>query len=215
MKKTIAFLLCIVMLASIVSFAGCGKKPKKASTFDLNSLKTIGDVLALETESEMSGYNEFQYVNLFQYGGVYYRIYADLPEGAYDQMEAIDFFDEKHDEKIDAILKDIKITLAEDMTKYIPTEEYLAQYVGKTGQELLDDDFWSNGYSLYDQVFFMGHDIYEFNVYFNETVEFDENDMDDFDEEETIKSMTVKKLEFTGFSNNATNPYDPNAEKDD
>ena len=201
MKKTIAFFLCFV---TVFLLASCGA-PAAKTDFDVNSLKTLGDMLKLEEENEGWAYDETRYVNVFQYGGTTYRVYADLTEEIYNKIEEIDFFDEQREQKMNDILADVKITAAEDMTKYIPTEADLQKYVGKTGQELLDDDFWTSGYWLYDeQHFFMGHDLCEFNVYFNEKIEFKEDEADDFDEEEAIRNLTVKKLEFTGFSGRAT-----------
>lgn len=204
MKKLLALSLCVAML---LAFASCtaAKSKKPVEEIDITSLKTMGDLFRYDVEDGAWSYNEEKFVALYTYGEKTYRVYADFTKEIYDAMEAIDFFDEDKDEKTRKALSGAKITLAEDMDQYLPTEEYLQQYVGKTGQELLDDDFWSSGYNLYgEQTIYMGHDLYEFEVYFNEKIEFDENDMDDFDEEEAIKDLTVKKLVFTDFSSRAT-----------
>lgn len=204
MKRFLTLLLCAVMLLTFVS-CKAAKPQQQTAEIDLASLKTMGDLFRYDVEDDQWGYNEEKIVALYNYGEKTYRIYADLTKEIYDALEAIDFFDEDKVEKTHKALSGAKITKAEDMAQYLPTEEYLQQYVGKTGQELLDDDFWSSGYNLYgEQVFYMGHDLYEFEVYFNEKVEFDENNMEDFDEEEVIKNMTVKKLVFTDFSGRVT-----------
>ena len=199
MKKIIALSLCVVVLLVLAS---CGSKPTETVELDCGKLETLGDVFKLEKDGEMSTYNEKQYVNVFKYGGVYYRVYADLTEKLYNDIEAIDFFDENREQKTNDILGGVKIKLAENMTKYIPTEAELQKYVGKTGQELLDMGFWASGYSLWDdQVFFMGYEMCEFDVHFNEKIDVSD-DMEDFDYEEAIKNLTVKTIEFTDFSGN-------------
>lgn len=208
MKKVLTLILALAALAVLVA---CGATaPAKTNDFDLQSLKTLGDLQKLEKENDSWAYNENGYVDLFEYGGTTYRVFADLTEEIYNSMEAIDFFDEDREEKLNNILAGVAITKAEDMTQYIPTEEELQKYVGKTGQELLDDDFWTSGYWLYDdQYFHMGHDLYEFDVYFNEKIDVDNTDMDEFNDEEAIRTMTVKKLVFTGFSGRATDIEEP------
>ena len=207
MKNTIALLLTLVLLATFVSCGGAA--PKTSAEVDLGAWKTVGDVQKIEKENDSWGYGEnengeIKYVEVFEYDGTTYRIFADLSREVYDAMDALDFFDEQREEKMNKILAVVPVTLAEDMTKYIPTEEDLQAYVGKTGQELLDDDFWFNGYWLDDdQHFFMCHDLWALEVYFNEHIDVSDN-MDDFDEEEAIRNLTVKKMVFTGFSDRAT-----------
>ena len=197
MKKIIAFLLCSIMLVALVS---CGNTSGGNKDFDINSVKTVGEVLKLEIDGYMSDENESKFVYVFKYKGTTYRIYADITVEIFNKMQELDFLADDYDEKLLAIIGDVKVTQAEDMTKYIPTEEELKKYVGKTGQELLDDDFWTSGYSLMgEQVFWMGHDLYEFSVYFNEDVP-DDFDWDNLSEEDAIMNMTVKKIEFDDFS---------------
>lgn len=197
MKKIIALVLCIVTVVCLVSCT-VSFKPAKQET-DLSSIKTLGDFFALDFENSSWSYNENYYVALFENGNTSYRIVAKLSEDIYGKIEEIDFSGDDVNGQIERILSDVEVYLVEDMSKYVPTEEELNQYVGKTGQELLDDGFTTSGYmnAFGTQKFYMTKDLYELDVYFNEKVEIDP---ETFDSEEGIKNLTVKKVEFTGFS---------------
>ncbi|MBR7082782.1 MAG: hypothetical protein IKI51_02075, partial [Clostridia bacterium] len=139
------------------------------------------------------------------YGEKVYRVAANLTTDIYNKMEEIDFFDDKRDEKLQAILKDVEVSVSEDMEKYIPTDADLKAFEGKTGQQLLDDGFYETGYVLWDeQYFYMSHGMIEYKIFFNEKVTV--VDGEDLDVEETIKNMTVKKAEFNDFTDGATDP---------
>ena len=200
MKKIIALVLCVVTVVCLVSCTVSFTPAKQEA--DLSSINTLGDFFDLDLEDGSWSYNENYYVVLFENGNNTYRIAAKLSDDIYLELENIDFSEGDVDEQIERILYDVVVYAIEDMTKYIPTEEELNQYVGKTGKELLDDGFSTSGYmtAFGTQKFFMSKGIYDLDVYFNENVDIDP---ETFDTEEGIKNLTVKKVEFTGFSSYA------------
>ena len=202
MKKIIALVLCII---TVFALASCGAaKTEDKDEFNVNSLKTLGEVFKLEREDLGWSYDDKNFVTAFEYGEIAYRVIAGLTENIYNELEAIDFFDAERDAKIEATLENVKITKTENLTQYIPTEADLQKYVGKTAKDLFDEDFWERGYFLLgEQVFYMGHDMFEYEVYFNEKLEADTM-ADDFDLEEAIADFTVKKIKFSGFSSAVT-----------
>lgn len=201
MKKIIALFLCIIIAVSLVS-CGTADTPKK-DAMDLDSIKTLGDYFKLEKDDGGFGYNNEYYIAVFKIGENTYRVAAKLTESVYNKMEEVDFFDEKRDEKFETILKDVEVFLVEDLEKYVPTDAELDALKGKTGQELLDEDFYECGYNFWDeQYFYMTQGMIEYKIYFNEQVTL--ADGEDLDVEETIKNMTVKKAEFFGFSGGTT-----------
>lgn len=204
MKKIIALLFCVIIAASLVSCVTV-VDPTDKDPIDPSSIKTLGDYFALDKESDSWGYGEDNFIAVFKYGEKMYRVAANLTTDIYNKMEEIDFFDDKRDEKLQAILKDVEVSISEDMEKYIPTDTDLKAFEGKTGQQLLDDGFYETGYALWDeQYFYMSHGMIEYKIFFNEKITV--VDGEDLDVEETIKNMTVKKAEFNDFTDSATDP---------
>ena len=194
MKKIIALFICICTILCLVA---CGSANEKE--VDIDSIKTIEDVYKLSKENEAYSISLKYYVSVFSHKGIVYRVVAEINQQIYDDLDKIDFYDDKKDEKYLAILKDCKIVKVENLTAQLPTAEDMKAYEGKTGQDLLDEEFYDEGYDLNGQVFFMRKGIADLYVYFNETVE----NPDDLSTEELIKDLTVKKIEVHGVSNSA------------
>lgn len=198
MKKIIALALCIITVVCLVS---CTISIKPAGKeVDISAIKTLGDFFAQDLETNGWSFNENYYVTIFENGDKKYRLAAQLSEDVYNKLDDIDLSDEDSDEQMKRVLSDVAVYTVEDMTQFIPTEEELKKYVGKTGRELFDEGFSSNGYmNLFGtQTFYMSKGACDFNVYFNEKVDIDS---DTFETEEGVKDLTVKKIEFAGFSN--------------
>ena len=84
----------------------------------------------------------------------------------------------------------MKIAKIENLSDAVPTQEELDKLVGKTGEELLEDNWYSSGYDLDSMEFTMGHGLFLYTVTFEGKVEV----TDDFDENEAIKPLKVKSV---------------------
>ena len=194
MKKLLTLLFVSMMF---IGLAGCGQGKKDEPVTPTGEIKTMGDLFRV-------GYIGFEYdIESFviETEDTVYEL-TMTPE-LHEKLEAVDFFAEDRDEQFEEILKDVEVFLVEDLAIYIPTDADLKSLVGKTGQELLDEDFYECGYNFWDeQYFYMTQGMIEYKIYFNENVTL--KDDEDIDVEETIKDMTVKKAEFFGFSGGTT-----------
>ncbi len=157
--------------------------------------KTLGDVFARQP-SPSYGMSEKEYVCVFDVDGVYYRVEADISPEIYEQLNAIDFFDAERDQKYAELLKDLPVRRVADLSAGIPPQEELDMLVGTTGEELLQMGFeYGSGYSFNDKAeLYLVMGIYEYHVYFNETVPQREDYEADLDE--IMKGLTVAKIEF-------------------
>lgn len=157
--------------------------------------KTLGDVFAHQP-SPSYGMSEKEYVCVFDVDGVYYRVEADISPEIYEQLNAIDFFDAERDQKYAELLKDLPVRRVADLSAGIPPQEELDMLVGTTGEELLQMGFeYGSGYSFNDKAeLYLVMGIYEYHVYFNETVPQREDYEADLDE--IMKGLTVAKIEF-------------------
>jgi hypothetical protein len=156
--------------------------------------KTLGDVFARQP-SPSYGMSEKEYVCVFDVDGVYYRVEADISPEIYEQLNAIDFFDAERDQKYAELLKDLPVRRVADLSAGIPPQEELDMLVGTTGEELLQMGFeYGSGYSFNDKAeLYLVMGIYEYHVYFNETVPQREDYEADLDE--IMKGLTVAKIE--------------------
>ncbi len=159
-----------------------------------------------ETPAYNSAITDTMYIIAFDKEGAYYRVEAEIPEDVTAQLNVIDFFDEKRDEKYEALLGPLPVTRVADLSAVIPAQEELDALVGMTGQELLDMGFaYGSGYSFFDKAeMYLVKDLCEYHFYFNETVP----EREDYDEalDEIMQGLTVAKVEFFQLSEICSDP---------
>ena len=82
----------------------------------------------------------------------------------------------------------------------IPPQEELDKYVGKTGQDLLDDG-WTEGYgyNLDDMVFWLYKGPFAYDVVFESDQKYENTD--DFDVWKTIAPLKIKSVTYKGLGN--------------
>lgn len=98
------------------------------------NLKTVGDLLNLESPDFFSSYNENQYVCAFGYEDGLLRAVADLPDGMYEKLEEVFLSD---DDKARELLEPLEVTDIQVIAPSSPTQEEVdALFVGKTGAEM-------------------------------------------------------------------------------
>ena len=206
MKKTILVLLALTML---LTAAGCGPFGKTSSvttgTKEIESCKTIGDVLALKgAEEDQHGYMNDEYYYVFILNETYYRVTAALTEEASDALRDLDYFDDEYDAKYDAIISPLSIVKYENLSERIPSREKLNKLVGKTGGELVDGGWYAYIYNSGSAIVWMDFDPFSYIVTFDGTIEYDPDD-ETFDIDEAIRDLKVKSLEFDELGD-ATDP---------
>ena len=168
-----------------------------AEEIDVESLKTLGDIFALENSIDHGSLqSEKTYTQTFEYNEIFYTVTAELPDDVYNQLEEIDFFDKQKDEKKHALLAPVEIKTIENRSKKILPQEELEKLVGKTGEDLLNEGWvYVGDYSLNE--FCIDYDQIQYEVTFNESVDKDLFDsLPFYQKEEAIKPLTVKSVEF-------------------
>ncbi len=200
MKKTIASILaCLMMLTLLVGCGSAKNEEPAAAGVDLATIQTMGDAYAMSTGANQAAWNDTEIIYAYEADGVYYRVRANLPEDVSAALDALDFADENHEEKMREILSPVPVTSAENLSEQIPSQEELDKLLGKTGQELLDDG-WSNwGFNLDTMEFYMYHGDFSYIVVFDGALEMS----DDLDGTEALKPLTVKSVTFEGLGDAA------------
>ena len=214
MKKSTKILaaLALVLALALVSLAACtGQSTDNgdatgtedaAAAVDTSGWKTLADAYAAAEESKASGYDDTNYVTVITGNGRYYRIIAEADADVLAQANELDFFAEDYDEQYNAIVGALNIKSVEDITDQLIADDDPA-YVGKTGQELVDDGFVFVGYMGYGgdetlATFDKGNFEYE--------VTFDVSISDDTDEGAAIMDVASTAIQMTSTSDSATNP---------
>ena len=174
---------------------GAGSVEKEE--FDLDSLETIGDALALDGEDVQTAIYDENFVYVFGLEGTYYRVIADTSKEEHEKLNKLDILDDDYDKQLAEAVSPLKITQREDLTDRILTQEEMDALVGKTGKELIEEGWESTGYNLEDMEFYLGHDCFYYTVTFDYDGPKMEN-TDDFDEYAAIEPLKVKKVEYMG-----------------
>ncbi len=172
--------------------------PAPTATPGIETIKTVGDALALHSPETQSAAYETAFVYVFLMNGAYYRAIAPMTEETAAAIWAL-VYDENYEANWAALVAPLKIEKVENLSARIPTQEELNELVGKTGAELLDEGWQSYGYNLDTMEFFLTNDPFKYRVTFDGEIEAGE----DFDEYEAISSLTVKSVVFDGLGDAA------------
>lgn len=202
MKKMLTFAITGLLAVSLLGGCGGGnsaapdggpENSPAAEAVPVDQMKTMGD--AFTYESSQSAFSEGEYVYVFEADGVYYRAVAEMPADVSAAVWEIDFFDEARDEKIHALVAPLEISRLENLSEQILPQEELDGWVGKTGQDLLDDGWTNWGYNLESMEFWMYHGPFSYTVVFDYDGPQMEN-TDEFDWEEAVKPLTIQSVTF-------------------
>lgn len=210
MKKTLALLLVLVM--AMTAAAGCGSAGSASSSGSaaeenaqgaaLDSIKTFGDIIDLESEDCHMSCGKDSIVYAFMLDDKYYRASSALDAETVEAVWNLDVTADDYDQKYKELVGDIAIEEIKDITDQKLSQDELDALVGKTGQELVDDGWYSAGYDLENMQFWMNYGPFVYNMVFEGEVA--DADSDTFDENEAIKPLTVKSAEFMMLGSAAT-----------
>jgi predicted small secreted protein len=207
MKKTL--ILTIVLLLAAFALAGCGNTKSgtqagsdKQEALSTDSLKTFGDILALEKEESQWAVSDGQAVFAFKYGDTYYRAVGTISDEEQQKLFDIDYSDDDYEAQQEAILSPVAIDTMENLSEQILSQEELDKLIGMTGQEMQDAGWTFSGHDLEKMEFWMQKGPFVYSVFFDGEVS--EDDYDSFEDETGTKDMTVKKAEFNSLGD-ATN----------
>ena len=197
MKRMLALILVILMM--MLSLAGCGGSGSDDSgsgePVSVDSLKTIGDIIAAEPDDIQSAVYDDVVVYAFKLGDKYYRARATISSDQATAYFDIDYSDDDYEEQQNKIVAPLAIDEIEDLSDQILSQEELDALAVKTGQELQDAGWTFSGHDLEEMVFWMNYGPFVYNVYFDGKVA--EADYDSFDDEEDTKTLVVKSAEFS------------------
>jgi len=205
MKKTLSLILVLILTAALL--AGCAQTGGGApsgdgagAAADAESLRTLGDVLALDSaEYNQSAMYSFYYIYVFELDGVPYRAIAE-PEGEiYDKLWDLDWGDEEYEKKRDELIAPLEIIRLDRLDEQRLPQQELDALVGKTGGELLDSGWSSGGWNLDNMEFWMNYGPFCYTVVMEGSVD----NYEDF-EDEDINSLVVKSVACEGIGD-ATN----------
>ena len=168
-----------------------------------DSLKTIGDVIALDKADNQREVGSGRVVCAFKYGDTYYRVRADIPEDAEKAYFDVDIMEEGYEDKQNEILAPLEINGFENLSEQILTQDELEALKGKTGQELVVEGWTYDGsFFLGDMQFRMSYGPFVYTVEFDGSA--DGQDAESFDAEAGTKDMKVRSAEFSSLGLNAT-----------
>lgn len=202
MKRTLIFALTVLMVLS--AFAACTKTAESntpASEADLP--KTLGDVFAIKSVN-IAGYESSgkAVAVVYQVDGSYWRAIAPMTEEQSEAWFAVDIFDENKEEKERAILSPLEIVQLDNLDKEKLSKGDLKAFIGKTGEELLNAGWTSEGGDPAVPESYMSYGPFLYTVVFEPGAEYVESD--DFDLEAFIRPLKVKSIAYSDLAYSAT-----------
>ena len=205
--KVKRLLTVLAFVLSLCLLAGCGGSGQDNSadggasegTVDLASIETLGDAFALSGKDEYSeqrASTDDKYIYVFSVDGKAYRFTADLPTDIHDKIFELEF-DDDYDKNEMALVADLPVVTAEDLTEQILSQEELDALVGKTGKELFDAG-WRAGsfYNTETLEVWLEYGPYAYAMHFDGEVAPEE--AENFDVEEGIADMKLIDAAFEG-----------------
>ena len=165
---------------------------KDGNHVDLDAVKTLGELLGLpDVGSSLTGTT---YVYAFEQDGNTYRAICDVTEETAQAIFDLDFDDPDYDKKLNELIAPLPVKVIENLTENLPTQQEADQYVGKTGQELIDAGWTVHFYNLDELRFGMTYGIYSYDIIFEGTIKDPEN----FNEDTDMGGLTVKTITCDG-----------------
>lgn len=218
MKKNIAIMLAMIMaVACLTACAGApavakdsaGANPEDNRSNDVEAFRdlvaaTIGDAMSYEAEGSQYAAYDNMFVYVFTLNNITYRVFSHLDEATFNELMELNMFDEDYAEKFNAIVGPLPIEGFDNLTLMIPTQEELDAFIGKTGEDLLNDGWSSFGFTLYDMQCFMEKGPFSYTVTFDGSFEDPDNPPEDFDEDAFFGPLKVTAIEYTGIGSSAT-----------
>ena len=122
------------------------KEPESLPIADPSAWKTLADVLTLKTESRDTSWQDGNYFFIFRYAGTEWLVLAAVSDEQYSAVSAVSFGAEDREEQLTAILGPSEILSVTDLSTLAMSQEEQDQWIGKTGQDLLDAGWEYNGY---------------------------------------------------------------------
>ena len=199
MKRITAIILTLTLVITMLT--ACGGSGGSATgggdgPVDLGSLKTMGDILKLDTQGSGWSIYENKMVYAFQVEDYYYRVVSSITDEQQQAIMDIDYSDSNYEEEENKIISEFKIDSAECLNDQILSREEMDGFVGKTGQELFDAG-WKEGmgYNYETMEFWLNYGPFEYTVVFDG--EATEADFETKSVEEILKDFPVKSIEFS------------------
>jgi len=175
---------------------------KDGKPVDLDTVTTLGQLLGLPDVGY--GFTDLTYVYAFEQDGNTYRAICDIPEETTQAIFDLDFDDPEYEKAYRELVSPLPVKAIENLTEGMPTQEEAEQYLGKTGQELMDDGWTVQFYNLEDMQFGMYYGPYSYAITFEGEVKDPEN----FDEYTDMGGLTVAAITCDGIGD-ATNVETP------
>lgn len=200
MKKTLALLLCVLL---ILSLCACAKPAEANPAADY---RTLGDVYADQSAEELQvAYTDWYYVYAFDLGDVPWRAIVSMDEETSDRVWAVEWDDPDRDAKLRELTAPLTIERLENLNEMILPQEELDKLVGKTGKDLFDDGWISVGWDLNNMEFWMEKGPFDYAVICEGKVE----DYEDF-EDEMMYDFVIKSIRLNGLGDAANLALDEN-----
>ncbi len=185
--------------------AATDSSAEPTAAVDTSSLKTMADVMAIEHDSHTLLCNQSTLIYAINTQTAPVRAVAKITPELYEQLGALEREDENYDEQLTALIGPLELAQVDNLAAGIPAQEELDKYVGKTGQDLLNDGF--SFYYLMNYGDETGAEValeqgdYAYWVTFAESLPSDTEGS-----EEVVKNLTVKSISYYELSGAATDP---------
>ena len=197
-KLTALALLLALLFCGLIGCTKAAEKPQESG------MKTMGELYAIEDGNTQLSLSDKLLVFVVQKDGKALRGIASLSGELFAELDAIDISEQGWEDKIKEKTASLPIARLDDLTAGIPSQAELDKEIGKTGQQLLDEGYLLDGFTVGDDgtVFFsVSKGDYSFTMTAAEKFE-NEEQREEYSD--AFPAFTVKALVYADISFNCT-----------
>ena len=202
MKKLVCFVLSAAMLFALGACSNTGTSSEVSDSravIQADDIKTIGDVLAIDTDCLQTAYNDERLMVSFIVDHTPYQAVAGMTPEVSGQLQEnsdanLDDY-EKYSEEFNRIISPLAVRSFMDLTQYAMDQNTIDSLKGQTCKYFFDNGYELGSYSLADEPFVdMMNELFSYRVQINETsdsVDLSEDEVREFLNNATIKDITL------------------------
>lgn len=189
----------LITLLTLICLCACSNNNTNINT---NTKNELAPLFEQGYEVMQTTFSENKWQAIIQKDGSFldaYKVSLDMNQETSDKLFELGTFEEESKKQYQEILENLPGCVITSLNDEIPSDEEFAKYIGKTIKDLEDDGYERNGYSYDEQgcTFFADGPKYSVNIQTEEIIT--SETIDDYSEND-IRALTIKNVEFSGFS---------------
>lgn len=200
MKKIIKLLVTLLVLSCLCACSNTANEtPAQPQTQTKNELAALYDQ---GYEPVQTSHTDNRWVAVYEkdYSVVdAYKVELEMDQETCDKLFEIDTFEKEGQKQYREIVESLPGCVITSLNSELPSDDEFDKYIGKTIQDLENDGYERSGNTYNEDgcMFYADGPKYSINIKVDEVISYET--IDDYSEND-IRALTIKSIEFSGFS---------------